>query len=181
MIKIAQDEKDTRKIANNIVRESLREGLLQLIERKQYDDISVSELTQRAGVSRVSFYRNYDSKDEILLEYLVLTANEAWDNAIKNTSREKWRAAFKVFEALRPVVGKLKLAGKDTLFYEMFKIITNKDKTVRIEEDCQRAVLIGIFTGIFDWWRENGMKENAEELTNRFAEIELANLVAKIR
>ena len=42
-------------------------------------------------------------------------------------------------------------------------------------------VLIGIFTGIFDWWRENGMKENAEELTNRFAGIELTNLVAKIR
>ena len=33
--------------------------------------ITVSELTNEAGVSRMTYYRNYSSKDEILQSYLA--------------------------------------------------------------------------------------------------------------
>ena len=49
-----------------ITRESIEISLLQLLEKKDLKKITISELVQRAGVSRAAFYRNYDSKEEIL-------------------------------------------------------------------------------------------------------------------
>ena len=37
---------------------------------QEYDDISITDITKRAGVSRMSYYRNYNSKDEILMDYM---------------------------------------------------------------------------------------------------------------
>ena len=53
-----------------IIKECIYEAYLQLLEEKQSDNISITEITDRAGVSRVSYYRNYDSKTEIINDYL---------------------------------------------------------------------------------------------------------------
>lgn len=45
----------------------LYESLLELMKSKDYDDISITELTEKSDIARQSFYRIYDSKDDILL------------------------------------------------------------------------------------------------------------------
>ncbi len=52
--------------SNLLTREAIETALLQLLEKKDLTKISISELVKRAGVSRAAFYRNYDSKEEIL-------------------------------------------------------------------------------------------------------------------
>lgn len=52
--------------SNQLTKESIETALLQLLEKKELTKISVSELVRRAGVSRAAFYRNYNSKEEIL-------------------------------------------------------------------------------------------------------------------
>lgn len=44
-------------------------SLLTLLEEKPMDDITISELTQLAGISRMTFYRNYSCKEDILSEH----------------------------------------------------------------------------------------------------------------
>ena len=51
---------------NKLVVESLQGALLQLIVKKDYDSITVTELCRKAGVSRMAFYGNFQSKDDIL-------------------------------------------------------------------------------------------------------------------
>ena len=46
--------------------ESVVEGLWGLLEDKSFEKISVSELVERAGIGRVSFYRNFSNKEEVL-------------------------------------------------------------------------------------------------------------------
>lgn len=46
--------------------ESVVEGLWGLLEDKSFEKISVSELVERAGIGRVSFYRNFSNKEEEL-------------------------------------------------------------------------------------------------------------------
>ena len=48
----------------------IMDALLQLMHTKDYEQISISELARKAGVSRMSYYRNYNSKDEILMDYM---------------------------------------------------------------------------------------------------------------
>ena len=49
-----------------ITRESIEISLRQLFEKKDFIKITISELVERAGVSRAAFYHNYGSKEEIL-------------------------------------------------------------------------------------------------------------------
>jgi AcrR family transcriptional regulator len=45
------------------------EALCQLIQEKRpYEDISLQEIVDKAGVCRNSFYRNYHSKEDIFKE-----------------------------------------------------------------------------------------------------------------
>lgn len=58
--------------ANQITKECLFEALLILMKKKPFDKITVSELVERAGVSRTTFYRNYSSIEQIITEPLVV-------------------------------------------------------------------------------------------------------------
>ena len=52
--------------ANLIVRDSIETALIQLMEKKPFGEITISEIVGKAGVSRVSYYRNYYYKEEVL-------------------------------------------------------------------------------------------------------------------
>ncbi|MGN0143159.1 MAG: TetR/AcrR family transcriptional regulator [Roseburia sp.] len=54
-----------RNSANIFARECIVDALLRLTKTKPLSAISISELTEVAGVSRMTFYRNYNSKEEV--------------------------------------------------------------------------------------------------------------------
>lgn len=53
----------------SLVEEYMFKALVLLLEQKPYDKISITEIAKRAGVSRMSYYRNYSSKDEIITKF----------------------------------------------------------------------------------------------------------------
>lgn len=67
---------------NQLTREAIMTAMVQLLETKTFDEISVTELTQRAGVSRMAYYRNYKSMTAIFqdicnqLFYRILAEGE---------------------------------------------------------------------------------------------------------
>ena len=52
------------------VKQDMYKALLRLMRGKPFSSISVSDITSEAGVSRMSFYRNYDAIEDILTEHL---------------------------------------------------------------------------------------------------------------
>lgn len=55
--------------ASRFLRNCIFEALILLMKQKPYDDIAISEITNRAGVSRMTYYRTYTSKEDILIQY----------------------------------------------------------------------------------------------------------------
>lgn len=53
---------------NDTIKECIYTAMLLLMEQKSYDKITVTDITKKAGVSRMSFYRNFDSKDDVLFK-----------------------------------------------------------------------------------------------------------------
>ena len=45
-------------------------ALMQMLNKKAIDSITIGELCEYAGVSRMTYYRSYTSKEEILLQHL---------------------------------------------------------------------------------------------------------------
>ena len=52
--------------ANLVTQESIETALLLLMQEKDFESISVTEIASRAGVSRTAYYRNYASKEDVL-------------------------------------------------------------------------------------------------------------------
>lgn len=51
-------------------RKLLKDALIKLLETKDLEHISVTELSKLSGVSRATYYRNHNSLEEILLKHM---------------------------------------------------------------------------------------------------------------
>lgn len=58
--------------------EKLQLALAQHLQSKTIDEITIGELTKTAGVSRQTFYSNFDSKQSILLSRIEALFEKAW-------------------------------------------------------------------------------------------------------
>ena len=55
-------------MAKDVTKEALFTALMLLMEQKDYEKITITDITKKAGVSRMSFYRVYNAKEDILLD-----------------------------------------------------------------------------------------------------------------
>ena len=53
----------------NDTREFITTAILQLLQKNQLSDLTISKVCTRAGISRMAFYRNFDSLDDVLHDY----------------------------------------------------------------------------------------------------------------
>ena len=51
------------------------EAIMLLMDEKPYYKITVSDITEKAGIARQTFYRNYGDKDDVVFEYLAKIYN----------------------------------------------------------------------------------------------------------
>jgi hypothetical protein len=47
------------------------EAILLLMEQKPYEKITVSDIVDKAGIARQTFYRNFKDKDEVIVKYFA--------------------------------------------------------------------------------------------------------------
>ena len=91
--------------SNNIaVRNNLQQALLSLMQNKNINDISVTELIKRAEVGRMSFYRNYASKEEIVLDALRQQTMPIIDEIRREGRSFRWEDLFIIYETIKPTV-----------------------------------------------------------------------------
>jgi AcrR family transcriptional regulator len=88
MTKIHEQEKMDRRVRKT--RRALREAMIKLMEEKDYDQVTVEELTNRADIGRTTFYLHYNAKQDLLLEQF----GELLDNLVLQLSQiplSSWR------------------------------------------------------------------------------------------
>lgn len=97
-----------------LVVDSLADALLQLMHKKPYSEITVTELCRRAGVSRMAFYGNFSSRDDILR--LI---------------------AMRLHERLIAALGSPFASGPDRGWYErLFAFVRESAETMRLMFDA---------------------------------------------
>lgn len=63
----------------------MNQALLYLLEKKNYDQITVKELCEKAGVNRSTFYLHYESMDDLLVETIEML-NKEFQNSFSETT-----------------------------------------------------------------------------------------------
>lgn len=157
--------------AHDMVIESLTEALLILMEKKPLSKINVSELCARAGVGRVSFYRNYNSMQDILVHYLSKCTNDWWKDFSRKGEDEFYRTFLvELLEQYRKNKQLIKLLYKNDASYLLKEHIFAccGINAARNNEDAYtRAVLAGSVYGLVDEWIRRGMKDLPEGFSFR--------------
>ena len=74
---MGETEKTLKK--NTMTKECIFTALLILMEKKPYEEITITDIAKKAGVSRMSYYRLYKSKDDILIQYF----NEVFEELLE--------------------------------------------------------------------------------------------------
>lgn len=60
-------------------RSQLRDAVLELIETRRRSEITVQEVTRRAGVNRATFYQHYRDKDELIEQTIEAVVDEIFE------------------------------------------------------------------------------------------------------
>lgn len=67
---------DKRKQENARVKRSIEDAFFSLMKEKDFSEITVTDIVKRSGVARASYYRNFNSKEDIIKEYFCRLRQE---------------------------------------------------------------------------------------------------------
>lgn len=156
---------------NTYVTEHITDALLALMRDRPIQDISISELCDFAGVGRTSFYRNYDTKEDILRVYIDKLFREWTDKADNEGDQplsEFLCLMFTHFERHRDFYSllnerKLIWLLKDTLI----GLCGPKPEQEKTEAYARAYVTYALY-GWIEVWFMRGMQETAEEIADMF-------------
>ena len=153
---------------NSYVKKQITNALLILLKEKELKDISISEITATAQVSRASFYRNYDDKATVIKEYIHLTLNDWNKNHPKTSQYTEDDILGDIFAYITEYKDFYLLLRDRGIFYFLKDIIMD---ALGPKVDCTN---FGAYTsafianGIYGWieeWFLRGMQESGEEMT----------------
>ena len=156
--------------ANLFVCDCITKALFKLMKKKEYHNIKISELVNTAGVSRNSFYRNYQSTEEILREYLVLKTTEWWSNFMRHPEKYS-HVISEMFQHFLNMKEEIDLIYQAGLFYLLLEHIFHFSKESlngEIQNVYKTAFLSGGLWGLINEWVLRGMKETPDEMEQFF-------------
>lgn len=166
---------DKRKAENIRVKRAITDSLFDLMHKKSIADISIKEIIEHAGVARVSFYRNYKSKTDILvtlirdiLEEYVRTAD--YDISDYNNKKNVVRL-FRTFRKYRRYVLDIHysdLGSAIQLELENMWHSTPAYQRMTQEERYRLSMHTGAVTNMAMQWLVYDMPETPEELADIF-------------
>lgn len=124
-------------------------ALLQLMKIKPYKEITITDITNKAGVSRMAYYRNYKDKDDILVKHAEESITELEQRIIskKSLTEEGLLRDFITNMQSDMFVYNIMQAG---LFQKMFNLY--------------KEFMVRVYSGIFGWDMED---ENIQLLIYR--------------
>lgn len=151
----------------------LAEGLISLMSRKNFEDISVTEICKRAGVSRMTYYRYFEDKHSILNYYMMkiiknyITENKNAENSVDLHDFERIKECFVFFRRYSEFVMCLKKANLSSILLdELNKYMKEHEdkKNSGMTRTYQMYYFAGALYNVFMNWLEGGMKESEENM-----------------
>ena len=149
------------------------------MEKKPLSKINVSELCTRAGVGRVSFYRNFDSMDDILVQHLKKCTDEWWrdfsQKDVESFYTDFWPELLEQYRANGHLVRLLYENNASHLIKDHIFACCRTTFEVDEEESYARAALAGALYGMVDEWIKRGMGSLPENFSIR----KITNLIPR--
>ena len=158
------------KEAGKLTKECLKKALVELMGEKAFDKITISELVLKSGVSRQSFYRNYNSKEEILKDLHEEIANAILSITDQSEKKDSYTWFTVFFTYLKKNAEYLSMLFKAVKHQQSgFSFLPPVKELFRIEdreEQYRVCAYEGGLNSICMEWITGGMKESVEDMAH---------------
>jgi AcrR family transcriptional regulator len=184
-----QQEKRRRKPDVRIRRthERLGSALVQLIQEKPIDDVTVQEVLDRASVGRSTFYLHFRDKNDLLLSQLEKFL-EMMSTALSSRKEESRRVVpvaelFAHIASQRKIYRALADSGRLNDFFDLAQGYFSRGIEQRLRESkrlpklpqrelaARASALAGSLISLLRWWLDRGAKEPSHYMDELFHRI----------
>ena len=167
-----QNEKNVSPMSNEgrnaYVIEHITNAMLELLEEKELGEVSISELCDRAGVGRASFYRNYTTKEAILRAQIDRLFHGWAAGAQGLTLGNMIESLFCHFAENRAFYGLLNQRGLIYLLKDSLMALCGpKPEQPKVEAYTSAFVAYTLY-GWIEVWFARGMQETPQEMAEMF-------------
>ncbi|MFV0479426.1 MAG: TetR/AcrR family transcriptional regulator [Anaerorhabdus sp.] len=153
---------------NTYAKKQITEAAIKLLNENEFADISISQITNTANVSRNSFYRNYADKEEILLEHTRHLFTE-WNKKYQQESNDSNAELYgSLFYHLKQHSEFYLLLHNRKLFHIFLKVLLEQSGPKPEYENMWAYTTAFIGYGTYGWieeWIGRGMQESTETMS----------------
>lgn len=153
---------------NTYVKEQITQATIALLKEYELSQISISQITTKAEVSRNSFYRNYVDKDDVLLKH-IKNLIKNWESDYQIISKDSNAELYgSLFKHLKENADFYLLLKKRNLFHLFLNIYTELYGPKPEYDNMTAYVTSFIAYGTYGWieeWIGRGMQESAETMS----------------
>lgn len=153
---------------------------LELLQEKEFEEITVTELADRANIARKTFYLHYEDIYDLLYSMIEMHISELEKTSSSNREISNQEADFLWFKYIEDnfLFFSKMLGSKRTEYFRkrlLNFLIDDTDQEMKplIKNDKDREVAVQFFSygilGLLEWWLNNEHPENAETISKRTA------------
>ncbi len=150
--------------------ESLKKAVIELMTEKNFDDITIQDIADRANVNRGTIYLHYQDKFDLLDKLIEAHINELremgewacsleWSNALEPFF-EYFEKNYVFFSTMLASKGAPSFRSRLLVFImEGFKgeIDNESGGNAELSEEVMLQYAGNAYVGIIEWWIRNGM------------------------
>lgn len=163
-------------------RNTLGEAIVALMQEKSFEEITVQEVLDRAGVGRSTFYTHYRDKDDLFMsdveEFLEAVGSGLKRHQASSKRLLPVREFFSHVRDVRAFYAAMEKSDKMNDLLSLARGIFARSIDERLQSagvkiaPAQRAAqayaLAGSFLSLLEWWADKGMKTDPTEMDEIF-------------
>ena len=188
----------TRKTDRRVrrTRDVLGDALVELIREKPFDEITVQQVLDRAGVSRSTFYAHYRDKNDLFLgdveDFFEMMATHLTRSGEVSNRVAPVRELFGHISQVRDFYAALVAAGliHDTMelgqghfargIEQRLSALCPTGKGLSTQRSAVAYALAGALLSLLSWWIDHGMRTSPAEMDDIYHRMVWSNAAAPI-
>lgn len=155
-------------ITSEMMKLYIAEALLILMEKKDYNAVTVGEIVEKAGVNRSTYYRHFEKKEDVIGYFLDRISKDIleWDKSKESSFKEHLTTVYKHYYKHKRQMMAIYKNGLSVLFFDILKKYLgaeeHKNKQISVQYDI--AFHIGGTFNHFMLWFSRDMADSPEKM-----------------
>ena len=144
-------------------------ALIEIMQKKSIEKITVDELCEAGGIGRATYFRNFKSKDEILTAYFIMKwrAYEQMHKLKEYKLNDSYRVSmyFDFCYSMREINDLIFSQGHHGAILNAYEIIVTDSDTENAVYNYETYYMAYGLFGILMKWAKGGYSESVQEMT----------------